>query len=417
MALNVQLSPKPGFCIKTSTLNAGIILPDKKDTNVLELEPKTTPIPQGMKVFVNIAWDSNVPSPPEASEDAIQRAMKGQDPEWDQASGSPPTGWYVPVVIAGKPSLVFDCVYNVTIKSRTLRDPEFKVFLVELALQRIESQSGLLLSRTIGTPNILCKGKLTPRTVTIPKSLFTNPSEIPNQKGKQKEVSHFDIGASPTPQTPNTAKKSLIEVLPEKNPADQFPANTASSTANGKEKEKDAALPKLRGILKKGGPSASSLPSTNPPPQPVDPDRPLQWTWAKEDSTGKLRIDVAVPGLVNFPFTLASSVDLFSTTQHRQTPTLAQESTLDIAPRSILLKIPNHKTLNVDLALSDAEITARIATTYKSALSKDPTSATLQDQKSEETSSTLQLKRQRDFDVDAADAEWKIGSGILRLWV
>lgn len=31
---------------------------------------------------------------------------------------------------AGKPSLVFDCIYNSGVKARTLRDPEFKVFLV-----------------------------------------------------------------------------------------------------------------------------------------------------------------------------------------------------------------------------------------------------------------------------------------------
>jgi hypothetical protein len=28
----------------------------------------------------------------------------------------------------------------------------------------------------------------------------------------------------------------------------------------------------------------------------------------------------------------------------------------------------------------------------------------------------LQLKRQRDFDVDGAEAEWKIGSGIVEIY-
>jgi len=32
--------------------------------------------------------------------------------------------------LAGNPSVVFDCIYNTTVKSRTLRDPEFKIFLV-----------------------------------------------------------------------------------------------------------------------------------------------------------------------------------------------------------------------------------------------------------------------------------------------
>ncbi|KAJ3817045.1 hypothetical protein F5880DRAFT_1493522, partial [Lentinula raphanica] len=60
----------------------------------------------------------------------------------------------------GKPSLVFDCVFHTSVKFRTLPDPEFKVFIIELSLQRIEAQTQLILSRQIGTPNIAAKGKL-----------------------------------------------------------------------------------------------------------------------------------------------------------------------------------------------------------------------------------------------------------------
>ncbi|KAG7447290.1 uncharacterized protein BT62DRAFT_948298, partial [Guyanagaster necrorhizus] len=143
----VTLSPQAGFCIKSTTI-AG------NGSN-------------GMKVFINIAWDANVPSPPPASDETIQRAMQGDDDE----------GWYVPVIVseprgdvdkAGKPSLVMDCIYNKSLKSRVLRDPAWKTFLIELALQRIEVQSGLVLSRRIGTPNIASKGKLSPREVTVP---------------------------------------------------------------------------------------------------------------------------------------------------------------------------------------------------------------------------------------------------------
>ena len=31
---------------------------------------------------------------------------------------------------AGNPSIVFDCIYNPSIKSRTLRDPDFKLFII-----------------------------------------------------------------------------------------------------------------------------------------------------------------------------------------------------------------------------------------------------------------------------------------------
>ncbi|KAK0478710.1 pre-RNA processing PIH1/Nop17-domain-containing protein [Armillaria novae-zelandiae] len=134
------LSPQAGFCVKSTT--------------------------NGIKVFINIAWDATVPAPPAAAADVIQRAMQGAD-----------SGWYVPVVVseprsdtdkAGKSSLVVDCIYNKSLKARVLRDPAWKTFLIELALQRIEAQTALVLSRHIGTPNIASKGKLAPREVTLP---------------------------------------------------------------------------------------------------------------------------------------------------------------------------------------------------------------------------------------------------------
>ncbi len=43
---------------------------------------------------------------------------------------------------------------------------------IELSLQQIEAQNSISLSRTLGTPNILSKGNLEQRTVSIPSTLF-----------------------------------------------------------------------------------------------------------------------------------------------------------------------------------------------------------------------------------------------------
>ena len=40
-----------------------------------------------------------------------------------------------------------------------------------------------------------------------------------------------------------------------------------------------------------------------------------------------------------------------------------------------------------------------------------------QTRKDQETSRTLQLKRQRDFDVDGAEAEWKVGSEVVIIYL
>ena len=93
--MSTLLSPKPGFCVKSSTLTPGLLPPAPSDPKILE--PTTPiPIPKGTKVFINIAWDPNVPAPPPGSEDAIQRAMEGQD-DMDETN---PDGWYVPVIVS-----------------------------------------------------------------------------------------------------------------------------------------------------------------------------------------------------------------------------------------------------------------------------------------------------------------------------
>lgn len=153
----VQLTPKPGFCIKTTF--------EKPPGDGYSLSPQK-PAP---KLFVNFGWDSNVPQPPIATEQEIKDAM--------EAKGD----WFVPVLIsdlretadkAGKPSVVVDAVFHSSLKERSGIDSEFKMFLIQLAFQHIEQQFGCMLSPSIATPNIVSKGKLDSRTVNIPLSLY-----------------------------------------------------------------------------------------------------------------------------------------------------------------------------------------------------------------------------------------------------
>ena len=85
MSIPLHLSPSSGFCIKSATLQPASI----------SIRNETVQVQKGLKVFINIAWDSSVPPPPEASEDSIQRALQGQgDGE------SNPDAWFVPVVVS-----------------------------------------------------------------------------------------------------------------------------------------------------------------------------------------------------------------------------------------------------------------------------------------------------------------------------
>ena len=63
----VTLKPLAGFCIKSSTLQSAVYSPPPDNSSI--------PVPIGLKIFINIAWDPHVPAPPETSEEAIHRAI------------------------------------------------------------------------------------------------------------------------------------------------------------------------------------------------------------------------------------------------------------------------------------------------------------------------------------------------------
>ena len=68
----VNVSPSPGFCIKSKLLQPGIL-------NVISsYEPAgaPVPVPQGRKVFVNIAWSKDVPPPLGGIEKVIEFATR-----------------------------------------------------------------------------------------------------------------------------------------------------------------------------------------------------------------------------------------------------------------------------------------------------------------------------------------------------
>lgn len=160
-------------------------------------------------------------------------------------------------------------------KSRSLTDPEFKIFLIgksanvsfanprtthdiftELALQRLEAQTSLVLSRQIGTPNITSKGKLLPRTVLIPSSLA---GDTAGNRAKSTSVSG-----------------PLIQEI-----------TTTSSTSSTRQ----SFNRKMKGILK----STSSQPHSTSSIPKANCSR-LTWSWSRVED--RITIAISVPSLV-----------------------------------------------------------------------------------------------------------------------
>lgn len=71
---------------------------------------------------------------------------------------------------------------------------------------------------------------------------------------------------------------------------------------------------------------------------------------------------------------------------------------LDVEPRRVILDIPSRYHLDIDLSVSDAQIVSTFGGTSGEG-------------------SPLMLKRQREFDVDDATAEWRVQERALILYV
>ncbi|EMD35118.1 hypothetical protein CERSUDRAFT_97034 [Gelatoporia subvermispora B] len=317
--VKVDLAPTPGFCVKTTALQDAVctVSSPAPSPNTLDgPSARSGPIsvPKGLKIFLNIAWDANVPPPPPGSDEAIQRAMLGDD------DLDPRTDYFVPVVVseprqvtdkAGKPSIVLDAIYNASLKPRASKEPAFKTFLIELAFQRVEAQCGILLARQIGTPNIAAKGAIAPRAVAIPAALF--PEGHPSRA----------LAGADEEQQPRKTK--LIEEL-------DAPASTPPGAAS-------PSAPKApKGILKPPAASTPTAAEAGTPTAALPP--PPELSWAK-NGTG-IQITLRVPGL-----------------ERAHIP----GATLDLEPRRLALALPPLYALDLDLDLPDAELprAARLA--------------------------------------------------------
>ncbi|EJD04912.1 uncharacterized protein FOMMEDRAFT_105099 [Fomitiporia mediterranea MF3/22] len=372
---------------------------------------RTLQIQKDVKVFLNIAWDKRVPAPPEAGEDVIRRAMAGEDLDVEGLGA-----YYVPVVVSepredvdksGKPSIVFDCVFSASLKLRCIKDREFKLYLIELALEHVEEKAHFTLSRQIGTPNIVSKGKLEPRTVLMPRTLVdpngvakgpasrASPlvQELPNiapavhdkdenkdKKGGKREQRASDItDKTNTVDNPNAVRKpkSILK--------NSSAANASEGSSAGGKK------PHIEEVSTSGASGPDNV---------LDENKalalpPLRWKWRKEGE--RLKIEIEVPDLMR---------DLHA------------QATLDIESRRILLHIPQKHFLDINLDLSDAqigklgEVPAPDDDTEESSFADVMKSETLR-VRGHNAGEALRLKRQRDFDVEDARAEWRIGEQKL----
>jgi hypothetical protein len=131
-------------------------------------------------------------------------------------------------------------------------------------------------------PNIASKGKLLPRAVHLPASTMAAFTGATTPLASASTlIPDIEIGKATSSVN---GKTPLIQEISGIN-------NTTTSTESKVKGKSSNSLPGLRGIMK----NPLFKPSL---PQNINLNAPLDWSWTREDS-GRLRIEVNVPGLVS----------------------------------------------------------------------------------------------------------------------
>ncbi|KAI8393759.1 pre-RNA processing PIH1/Nop17-domain-containing protein [Radiomyces spectabilis] len=153
---NVTVQPIPGYVCRTSTVAS-----NNEKHKV------------GTTVYINICHAAAIPEPTLATEAEIQKALNAE----------PDAKYRVPLSMgeprfekttADKVCLIMDACIHTQPYLRSERDLDFRLYIMELAMEYVEENEHISLSREFTMPKMSSKGTIPKRIVRLPKpSLMT----------------------------------------------------------------------------------------------------------------------------------------------------------------------------------------------------------------------------------------------------
>ncbi|KAK3821027.1 MAG: pre-RNA processing PIH1/Nop17-domain-containing protein [Benniella sp.] len=158
-----EITPIPGFVLQTQTTKESNKVPMIKDA-----QQTTVVFPKDTAVFINICHSDQMPKPPPASEAEIRKAVNAEEGATYQVPFqlSPPREYHDSV---SRRYLVLDaCIHTEPFK-RTEKDFDYKLYIMELAMEWVEEKCRIELSREFQLPDIKSKDELKKRPVILPK--------------------------------------------------------------------------------------------------------------------------------------------------------------------------------------------------------------------------------------------------------
>jgi len=197
MLKTVQIQPHAGFVCKTKT---------------------TTAIPgfaAGSKVFINICYAPEIPEPTATTEKEIQKALRAEQGATYQVPMSLGATRY-DRDHADKPCIVVDACIHTKPYVRAERDLDYRLYVLELAMELVEEREKVQLSREFTMPKLASKGSIPKRMLQLPKgSLVTAlPDQISpfNRPEMYMEKGRLVVAVS---VSPTEAKAVSVDIQPQ----------------------------------------------------------------------------------------------------------------------------------------------------------------------------------------------------------
>ncbi|KAG0038487.1 PIH1 domain-containing protein 1 [Podila clonocystis] len=154
-----EITPVAGFVLQTTTT---------KESSKVPIGAKTIVFPKDTQVFVNICSSSQLPKPSVATEAEIQKAINAEEGATYQVPFqlSPPREYKD---TGARSYLVVDACVHTDAYKRTEKDFDYKLYIMELAMEWVEEKCQIELSRNFQLPSIKSKDELKKRSVILPK--------------------------------------------------------------------------------------------------------------------------------------------------------------------------------------------------------------------------------------------------------
>ncbi|KAK9765996.1 hypothetical protein K7432_005254 [Basidiobolus ranarum] len=192
----LRIEPLPGFILSTVTAS------------------KSEKYPSNYPIFVNICHSPDFPKPPKVTEQEIQKAL----------NADPTSNYQIPLSLTeprtdtndGKACLVFDACIHSEPFQRSCQDFDFRLYIIELAIEWVEEKNKLELRREFTLPAGSSKGPLAPHTIPVTKSApVTEITSIPPKKDTPTTL-------SPKTNTPRVPEYRIQEIPGLTGPSNQL---------------------------------------------------------------------------------------------------------------------------------------------------------------------------------------------------